>query len=259
MAGVSFYTVSLAMCEIALSVSRLFSPPSHGESRPYLGVHYVEDILLGWTVGLGVGLFAVRYGERIGAAWTRLGFPAYRLCCSDERYPLGFRGRDELLANRRSAARVSLLRRTVTTSLLPARWNWSSSISIREVRPSPVKILRHILAVGLSLLVLEALGKLLALIADNYSLAGCSLQYVRYITVSIVSLFVAPWIFVRCRLAKTAVTTPTWRPLQWLRPLICRKQPRLYRPQRGRGRWRGIIGVSATLCHAEAVLPRHAV
>ena len=45
-----------------------------GASRPYLGVHYVEDIVLGWAIGLVIGLIALRYSEQIAAAWTQLSY-----------------------------------------------------------------------------------------------------------------------------------------------------------------------------------------
>jgi len=40
--------------------------------RPYLGVHYLEDILLGWALGLAVALVSLRYAEAIAAGWNRL-------------------------------------------------------------------------------------------------------------------------------------------------------------------------------------------
>jgi len=43
-----------------------------GISRPYLGVHYFEDILLGWALGLAVALVSLRYAEAIAAGWNRL-------------------------------------------------------------------------------------------------------------------------------------------------------------------------------------------
>jgi membrane-associated phospholipid phosphatase len=42
-----------------------------GLSRPYLGVHYVEDILIGWAIGLSVALVAVKYAGQIGAVWNK--------------------------------------------------------------------------------------------------------------------------------------------------------------------------------------------
>jgi membrane-associated phospholipid phosphatase len=41
-----------------------------GVSRSYLGVHYVEDVVLGWTLGAMLALAALRYGD---AAMTWIG------------------------------------------------------------------------------------------------------------------------------------------------------------------------------------------
>jgi len=74
MAGASFYGFLYgrvrSRCVRSLAVLAILLT---GASRPYLGVHYVEDILLGWAIGLGVGWVALRHGERIAAAWGRLG------------------------------------------------------------------------------------------------------------------------------------------------------------------------------------------
>ncbi len=43
-----------------------------GVSRPYLGVHYVEDVLLGWAIGLLFGLVAIRYTNRLANRWCEV-------------------------------------------------------------------------------------------------------------------------------------------------------------------------------------------
>jgi len=42
-----------------------------GLSRPYLGVHYLEDIFLGWMLGLAIFVLAVNYADRIGTIWAQ--------------------------------------------------------------------------------------------------------------------------------------------------------------------------------------------
>ena len=45
-----------------------------GVSRPYLGVHYVEDVLLGWAFGLSIALVAAKYTGWLSSAWNKLSY-----------------------------------------------------------------------------------------------------------------------------------------------------------------------------------------
>jgi len=44
-----------------------------GLSRPYLGVHYMEDVLSGWVIGGAIALAALRWRGRIASRWQALG------------------------------------------------------------------------------------------------------------------------------------------------------------------------------------------
>jgi len=61
--------------------------------------------------------------------------------------------------------------------------------------------MRYLLSVALALATLKILGTAFSAIADTYSMTGYLLQYLRYIAVGIVSLFLAPLIFTRIGLA----------------------------------------------------------
>ncbi|WP_315836897.1 hypothetical protein [Bradyrhizobium prioriisuperbiae] len=67
----------------------------------------------------------------------------------------------------------------------------------------PATIMRYLLSVALALATLKILGMTFSAIADTYSMTGYLLQYLRYVAVGVVSLFVAPLIFTRTGLAKT--------------------------------------------------------
>lgn len=43
-----------------------------GISRPYLGVHYIEDIALGWLIGLMIVVLVMKHSKTIAKFWQRL-------------------------------------------------------------------------------------------------------------------------------------------------------------------------------------------
>jgi hypothetical protein len=63
------------------------------------------------------------------------------------------------------------------------------------------KLLRYLLSAGLAMLTLIVLGAAIGAVADRFSMAGYLLQYLRYVVVAVVSLFGAPWLFTRIGLA----------------------------------------------------------
>jgi hypothetical protein len=52
-----------------------------GASRPYLGVHYVEDILLGWAIGGALAFGAYTFGAPIIARWSMLSIATRAFFC----------------------------------------------------------------------------------------------------------------------------------------------------------------------------------
>jgi membrane-associated phospholipid phosphatase len=175
-----------------------------GLSRPYLGVHYVEDIALGWVVGLGVGLLALRYADDVGAHWNRIPY----------------------------SLRIGAV---VTTSL--ALWLVSAGLNSGPIDDPPrafmgyagtftgiviaqplelkfvdfdprsssfsLRLLRFAFAVVAALLTLQGLALVFGKLADNYSLVGQLLQYLRYTVTAVISIFVVPLILTRIGLAGT--------------------------------------------------------
>lgn len=173
-----------------------------GLSRPYLGVHYVGDILLGWAVGLGTALIALRYADGLSLAWSRLPWPwqigisitaslvvwIATLAINDWHFdgqPRAFMGAAGTMTGIVIARRLEL----GLVNFDPR----SGSV--------PAKIMRYLLTVAFALLTLKGLGAAFSAIADNFSLAGYLLQYLRYAAVGFVSLFLAPLIFTRIGLA----------------------------------------------------------
>jgi membrane-associated phospholipid phosphatase len=206
MAGASFYGFLCASVRSrAAKAAAIAAFLLMGLSRPYLGVHYVEDVVLGWAIGCAVAWLAVRFGGRAGAAWNRLALPlraGLALAASGA----------VLLATRPLYAEnplgqplpfVSYL--GLLSGILVAR-----PLELRQVNfeprsaTAPRKALRVVLAVALVIGTLAGLDALFARFAADDSLGGMLLRYVRYAAAGVVGLWLAPLLFVHLGLAGRA-------------------------------------------------------
>jgi membrane-associated phospholipid phosphatase len=174
-----------------------------GLSRPYLGVHYLEDILIGWPIGLLVAWIAVKYGDRFAAAWNKRSYGgriAAMVVASALLWLITIAINDWQIDGEPRAflAYAGFLTGIVIGGPLEA------SLVNFDPRSSNIaaKIARYVLSVGLVILTLELLGKVNASMADNFSFTGYVLQYLRYTAGGVVSIFVAPLIFTTMGLAK---------------------------------------------------------
>jgi membrane-associated phospholipid phosphatase len=214
MAGAAFYSYLFGsvrnwLVRILAVIAVLLT----GASRPYLGVHFVEDILLGWAIGTCVGILALSHGQRLAAWWNKLSYArriAFAVSASAVFWLLTIAVNGWQID---SQPRAFLGYAGTVTGVIIAQPLELQMIDFDPRSSSiAVKILRYLLTVALSLFALEALGIVFAAIADNYSVAGYALQYVRYVIVSVVSLLLAPWLFTRIGLAKTFRQLPCVSP-----------------------------------------------
>lgn len=175
-----------------------------GISRPYLGVHYCEDILLGWALGLAVALVTLRYGESITGAWNRLSHWLQASIVAPAGLALWAVA---VLLNGHSTTGqpyAYLCYGGFLTGIVLAR-----PLELRKVNFDPrsstvlVKILRYLLSVGMIVLTLFVLKMIFGLFTDRYSLVWNLLEYVRFIAVGFVTIFLAPLLFTRIGWAKS--------------------------------------------------------
>ena len=178
-----------------------------GLSRPYLpGVHYLEDILLGWPNRVGCRAWiGVKYGDRIAAAWNEHAAMSAGVAMMVAASALlwlvtiainGWQIDGEPLA---FLGYAGFLTGIVIGGPLELRFvNFdprSSNIA--------AKIARYVISVGMVILTLELLGKVNASLADNFLVAGYVLTNMCAIRPAAWRAFsLAPLVFTGIGLAK---------------------------------------------------------
>jgi membrane-associated phospholipid phosphatase len=175
-----------------------------GVSRPYLGVHYVEDVLLGWAFGLSIALVAAKYTGWLSSVWNKFSYGQQIGITAAVSLALF------LLSMLINGWRIDAQPRDLLgfagflTGIVIAR-----PLELRKVNFDPrssnaiKKVLRYVLSMGMVLFVLLFFDRVFGAMADKVSLLGYLLQYVRYALAGIAGIFLAPLIFTRLKLAET--------------------------------------------------------
>ena len=175
-----------------------------GFSRPYLGVHYGEDVLIGWALGLGCAVIAAKYLAAFCARWSRLSIwnqVAIAIAASLALWLLalslnGGRAQGEVLGFLSDAGFL--------TGIVIAR-----PLELRFVNFDPrsshvaAKILRLLLTCVLVVFTLISMNLVFRHPSAQITWLGLVLHYVRFTAAGVVNIFLAPLLFTRMGLAKS--------------------------------------------------------
>jgi membrane-associated phospholipid phosphatase len=174
-----------------------------GVSRPYLGVHYAEDILIGWAIGLVVAWAAVRYANDVGSWWSRLADAQRVALCVAATIALWWvtvvvNGNQVEGQPRAFLAYAGLLTGMLVAQPFELRW-----VAFDPGSSSPLaKAARYLLAVFLVLATLTVLKAAFAAVAAEFSPAGYALQYTRYAVAGVMGIALVPWLLKRVGLVE---------------------------------------------------------
>ncbi len=174
-----------------------------GLSRPYLGVHYLEDVLMGWVLGISITLLSARYAESIGNLWR------------------GFSHKRQIMLVGALSVLLWIITRTLSDSSVedqPVAFVSYTGFLMGIVVAYPLeakkvdfdprsstlarKALRYVLSVAMIMGTLLLLDGAFEAVSDDYSLLGYLLRYIRYALAGVAGIFLGPLLFVKFGLAE---------------------------------------------------------
>lgn len=204
MGAAAFYTYLFALVRNRfVRVACVLAIILIGVSRPYLGVHYVEDVLLGWAFGLAVALVAIRYARTIARLWRKQSYGVQIAIAVTASLALWLL----VVALNKGRIDSQVNEATIYCGLLTGIVI-AFPLELRLVNFNPrssglgAKILRYALSIGLMAIFLYGFNTPFAHLAGNASAVGCALEYIRYASAMIAGLFLAPVIFCKLKLAE---------------------------------------------------------
>lgn len=209
MAGSSFYSYLYSKAkskyvQIALVMLILLT----GLSRPYLGVHYLEDVLIGWVLGISIALVAVKYADRVSTLWGGFSHGRQVTIVASSSLILWLATR-ALSAGATTGQPYTFLSYTGFLTGIVVAYPLEMRRINFDPRSSTVfrKVLRSALSVGLVIGTLFLLDEGFGMVSDDSSLLGGLLRFVRYATAGIVGVFISPLVFVKLGLAEEAANS----------------------------------------------------
>ena len=209
MAAAAFYGFLITRAHATFARGLLLLAPFLiGISRPILGVHFFEDIALGWLLGGGIACLAALKIDALWRRWSSLDLfvlAAFTLSVSVLVWVA------TLVLTGRSAPDlptefVSVL--GFLTGVLLAAPIEHRKVDYEIEPASPViSSIRFVLMLGLLLLVLFALDAPALIFGEPSGVIETLWRYVGYGLVGAVGVFVVPWLFVSLKLATSGSST----------------------------------------------------
>lgn len=210
MAGAAFYSYLLASVgSKTVRAGCILLILLTGLSRPYLGVHYLEDVLIGWVLGASIALLSIVYARKIARLWIDLSHSQQLTIVAASSLVLWIMTR----VFSGSAAGDQPLAFVGYTGFLMGivlAFPLEEKTSDFDPRSSPVwkKLARYALCVGLVMGTLLILDGAFEAVSSDDSVSGYLLRYIRYALAGVAGILLGPIFFVRLGLAERLPADP---------------------------------------------------
>jgi len=210
MSGSAFYSYLYAFVEYPfVRIIAVLAILATGFSRPYLGVHYLGDVLVGWVIGLLIAMVAIKRADKISDRWNKLSYK-YQVAIAVASSLILWLATIAINGWRIDGQPGAFLGYAgFLTGIVIGRPIELSTVNFDPGSSTlPAKILRFAISVAIVLVSLVLLDKVFRAIAGDFSVLGYMLQYIRYTIAGVISIFVAPLLFTKLRLAETNTMGP---------------------------------------------------
>lgn len=179
-----------------------------GISRPYLGVHFLEDILIGWLVGILLVVLVTTIEEPMAKWWVSIPFRPKAISIVVVPLLIG------LIAGVVSSYNVDGEPFTTFAGMFAGlilgfeleskQIGFEPDLSGYSL-PSAVLtgLARYILGAVVTLAIFFGLDVVFSEISSDDSFVGFILRFIRYSALGLTAAYLVPWMFVRLKLSKT--------------------------------------------------------
>ncbi len=183
----------------------IFMTFSIGFSRVFLGVHYLEDVILGWIIGGIVSYLFIKYENHISIDVNNADLKwLFAMLFGTTLVVINIVGIvwDFNLASQDLSTFLGLLFGfTLGIAIEDRHLNFSNrSSSIATA------LIKYVLGLLVCFLILFGLDMVFGIIAADNTLLGINLRYLRYGTFGFVGAYVVPKIFIMLKLSETSTT-----------------------------------------------------
>ncbi|OLS27828.1 MAG: hypothetical protein HeimC2_10230 [Candidatus Heimdallarchaeota archaeon LC_2] len=171
-----------------------------GLSRPYLGVHYFEDIILGWGFGIIITYFILVNEDKFVEKWQAIPITlALGVIVGSTFLMVLIAG---LLSNFGPDGEIFATLAGMITGLILGYNLENKYVGFEaETKSLGNAIVRVIIGLFLSFSILFGLDAIFANITDDLTFLGFILRYVRYSALGIFATFVSGYVFVKMGVA----------------------------------------------------------
>lgn len=172
-----------------------------GVSRMVHGVHFPQDVLLGWTIGILLVFFLYQLADRLSGIFKDITLGAVLLLTLGTAVVL--LGLPFLTHPTREGLTGALTPGAVLVGVIPGLFLESKYVRFDTRGGMSQKCLRYLVGVVTALVIKEGLKPLLGIVNDHTLFMDALVRIVRYFALGMWLTAGAPWLFIKLKLAKS--------------------------------------------------------